>query len=97
LKVLITGGLGFVGSNLAHRLVRLGAEVTIYDSLIEGYGGNLANIREIKDKVRVIVEDVRNFNSLVENIKNKDIIYHCAAQLSRPLSMSNPWLDIARA
>ncbi|MEM2293846.1 MAG: SDR family NAD(P)-dependent oxidoreductase [Nitrososphaerota archaeon] len=93
-KVLITGGLGFIGSNLAHKLVSLGAEVKIYDALLEGYGANLANIREIKDKVEVIIGDIREYKKLKEVIKDSDVVFHCAAQVSRIDSMSNPWLDI---
>lgn len=93
-RVLITGGLGFIGSNLAHRLVNLGAEVKIYDALLEGYGANWANIKEIKDKVEVIIGDVRDYKKLKDVIRTVDIIFHCAAQVSRVVSMSNPWLDV---
>jgi len=59
-RVLITGGLGFVGSNLAHHLVDLGEDVLLVDSLIDGYGGNLFNIHDIKDKVQVNIAGVRD-------------------------------------
>ena len=63
-KVLITGGLGFIGSNLARRVVALGAQVTLVDSLIPEYGGNLFNIAGIEDKVRVNMSDVRDEHSM---------------------------------
>jgi len=59
-KVLITGGLGFIGSNLARRLVSLNADVTLVDSLIPIYGGNPFNLRDIKDKVRINISDMRD-------------------------------------
>ena len=63
-QVLITGGLGFIGSNLARRLVELGANVTLVDSLIPEYGGKLFNIAGIEDKVRVNISDVRDEHSI---------------------------------
>ena len=71
-RVLITGGLGFIGSNLAHKLVDLGANVKIYDAFLEGYGANWANIKEIKDKIDVVVGDVRHYEKL-ENLA-KDMV-----------------------
>lgn len=59
-NILITGGLGFIGSNLARRLVDLGARITLIDSLIPEYGGNLFNIHGIEDKIRVNISDVRD-------------------------------------
>lgn len=58
-RVMITGGLGFIGRTLAHQLVGLGARVLIVDSLIPEYGGNLFNVSGIEDRVRVNVADVR--------------------------------------
>ena len=58
-RVLITGGLGFIGSNLGRRLVQLGAEVTLMDSMIEDYGGNDFNVADYKDKARINIADVR--------------------------------------
>ncbi|HRT32731.1 MAG TPA: GDP-mannose 4,6-dehydratase, partial [Anaerolineae bacterium] len=63
-QVLITGGLGFIGSHLASRLVELGADVLLVDSLIPEYGGNLFNIAEIRDRVRVNIADVRDAHSM---------------------------------
>ena len=63
-KTLITGGLGFIGSNLAHRLVEHGAAVMLVDSLVPAYGGNPFNIRGIEDKVHINIADVRDEHSI---------------------------------
>jgi len=93
-KVLITGGLGFIGSNLAIRLVREGARVSICDARIEGYGANDANIREIRDDVEVQVADVRDDNVMGHLVAGKDVVFHLAAQVSHVMSLSNPFPDI---
>ena len=93
-RVLITGGMGFIGSNLAHKLLSLEANVTLYDAMLPWYGGNPANIREIKDKVRFIKGDTRDFKLLSKSVKDTDVILNLAAQVSHPLSMSHPFLDI---
>lgn len=93
-NVLISGGLGFIGSNLAHRLVKLGSNITIYDALLPQYGGNLANIKEIADEVVNIKGDIRDFDLLKEHVREQDIIFDCAAQVSHIDSMSDPYTDI---
>jgi len=93
-RVLITGGLGFVGSNLAHMCLELGAEVTIYDCLDPRSGGNMHNVDEIRDEVRVILNDIRNFEGICSVILNKDILFNCAAYTSHPNSMKEPLIDI---
>ena len=93
-NVLITGGLGFIGSNLAIRLVREGARVSICDARIEGYGANDANIREIRDDVEVQVSDVRDDNVMGHLVAGKDVVFHLAAQVSHVMSLSNPFPDI---
>src|SRR5438046_1039220 len=93
-QVLITGGLGFIGSSLAHRCIALGAGETIYDCLEPRSGGNQENIREISNKVSVVLNDIRNFDSLCEIIKGKHIVFNCAAYTSHPNSMKEPWLDL---
>lgn len=92
--VLITGGLGFIGSNLAHKLIDMKANVTVYDAFLPEFGANPANIEEIKHKIRVIRGDIRSRQSLSKHTKDADIIFHCAAQLSRVYSMSDPWIDM---
>jgi len=93
-QVLITGGLGFIGSNLASRLVDLGAEVTVVDSLIPDYGGNLYNIEGIRDRIQVNVSDVRDTHSLRHLVQGKDYLFNLAGQTSHLDSMVNPMPDL---
>jgi len=93
-KILITGGLGFIGSNLAHRCFELGAEVTIYDCLDPRSGGKLYNIHGIQDSIKLFFHDILNFDLLSQHIINKDIIFNCAASTSHPFSMREPWIDL---
>lgn len=93
-KVLITGGLGFIGSTLAYRLVNFGAQVTIVDSLIPDYGGNLFNIHGIEDKVRVNIADVRDRSSMNYLIQGQDYIFNLAGTLSHIDSMKDPFTDL---
>src|SRR5512136_1658577 len=93
-KVLITGGLGFIGSNLAHRLVELGAEVLLVDSLIPDYGGNLYNIRGIEDRVRVNVADVRDESSMDYLVRGQSVVFNLAGQVSHIDSMRDPYTDL---
>lgn len=93
-KILITGGLGFVGSNIAHACVQYGAKVTIFDCLDPKSGGNMQNIEEIKNDVEIVLNDVRNFEPICEKILRKDFIFHCAAYTSHPQSMKDPVVDI---
>lgn len=92
--ILITGGLGFLGSNLAHRLIQCGSEVTLLDSLLAGHGGNLFNIKGLGKKLQWRRGDIRN-KSLVESlVKNQEILFNIAAQTSHTNSMDNPFLDV---
>src|SRR5438309_7249046 len=93
-RVLITGGLGFIGSNLALRLVELGSEVTVVDSLIPDYGGNLYNIEPIRDRLQVNVSDVRDTHSLRHLVQDKDYLFNLAGQTSHLDSMTNPMPDL---
>ncbi len=93
-KVLITGGLGFIGSSLAHALVKLGAEVTIIDSLLPGMGGNRYNIQGIENKVTVNIADLRDPYSSDVLVKDKDLIFNLAGTLSHVGSMEDPLTDL---
>lgn len=93
-NVLITGGLGFIGSNLAIVLNKIGASITIVDSLLPNYGGNLANIKEIKDKVNINISDVRDKHSLRYLVKDQDYLFNLAGQTSHMDSMTNPYNDL---
>jgi UDP-glucose 4-epimerase len=92
--VLITGGLGFLGSNLAHRLAALGADVLLVDSLVPNYGGNLFNIEDILDHVRVNIADVRDENSMDFLVQGRDVIFNLAGQVSHIDSMLDPYTDL---
>jgi UDP-glucose 4-epimerase len=93
-RVLITGGLGFIGSNLARRLDGFGADITIVDSLIPDYGGNVYNIEGFRDRLKVNVSDVRDTHSLRYLVQGKDYLFNLAGQTSHLDSMLNPMPDL---
>lgn len=93
-KVLITGGLGFIGSNLAIRLFELGSDITLIDSLVPEYGGNLFNIEPIKDKVKVNISDVRDPHSMERLLEGQDYLFNLAGQTSHLDSMTDPITDL---
>jgi UDP-glucose 4-epimerase len=93
-NVLITGGLGFIGSNLAHRLVALGAHVTLVDSLLPNYGGNLRNIAGIADRVTVNIADVRDEHSMNYLVQGRDYLFNLAGQTAHLDSMLDPYSDL---
>ena len=93
-RILITGGLGFIGSNLARALVVQGADVTLGDSLIPQYGGNAFNIEDIRDKVTVNVCDVRDPFAMAYLLKDKDFLFNLAGQTSHMDSMTDPQTDL---
>lgn len=92
-EVLITGGAGFIGSNLARRLVKKGAKVTILDAMILPYGGNPFNLYDIKKSIVFEEGDVRSKRLLKKLCVGKDYIFHLAGQTGRVISMKNPKLD----
>jgi UDP-glucose 4-epimerase len=94
-KILITGGLGFIGSSLARRLaVKLDANVTLVDSLIPQYGGNLFNIHDFKDQVTVNITDVRDSHAMTHIIQGQDFLFNLAGQTSHLDSMTDPQTDL---
>ncbi len=93
-NVLITGGLGFIGSNLARRLLSLGAHVTLVDSLIPEYGGNLFNVKGIEHRMRINISDVRDPYSMSYLVKNQDYLFNLAGQTSHMDSMTEPFKDL---
>jgi UDP-glucose 4-epimerase len=93
-SVLITGGLGFIGSNLARRLVAEGASVTLVDSLIPEYGGNPFNIDGLDGRVRVNIADVRDPHSMRELVRGQDVLFNLAGQTSHMDSMEDPYTDL---
>lgn len=93
-KVLVTGGLGFIGSNLSIRLVNLGARVTIVDNMMPRLGGNLFNVRGIMDQIRINFSDVRDEHSMDYLVKDQDVIFHLAGQVNHVDSIRNPIQDL---
>jgi UDP-glucose 4-epimerase len=93
-RVLITGGIGFIGSSLARRLVTLGARVTLVDSLIPQYGGNPHNIADIRDRLTVNVCDVRDRFAMEYLVRDQDYLFNLAGQTSHLDSMTDPHTDL---
>jgi UDP-glucose 4-epimerase len=93
-RVMITGGLGFIGSNLAHHLVALGADVLLVDSLIPEAGGNPFNIAAIASRVRVSSTDLRERETMRELVAGQDVIFNLAGQVSHIDSMQDPHTDL---
>jgi UDP-glucose 4-epimerase len=93
-KILITGGLGFIGSSLARALVNKGARVTLVDSLIPQYGGNLFNIADINDKLEVNISDVRDPHAMKYLVQGKNYLFNLAGQTSHVDSMTDPQTDL---
>lgn len=93
-KIIILGGLGFIGSNLARKCLNAGANVTIYDNLDPHSGGNIYNVNDIKSSIKIVNYDILNFDLLSQEINNTDIIFNCAASTSHPFSMKEPLIDL---
>src|SRR5262245_2682503 len=92
-QVMITGGLGMIGSTLAHRLVAAGAHVTLVDNCMEPYGANLHNVAGIRAKVQINIADIRDKEAMKSLVKGKDFIFNLAAQVSHNDSLLDPFLD----
>ena len=93
-RVMITGGLGFIGSNLARQLVALDARVLIVDSLIDEYGGNLYNLNGIEDRITINIADVRQESTMNYLVRGRDVIFNLAGQVSHIDSMRDPHTDL---
>ena len=93
-RVLITGGLGFIGSNLARALVDLGADVLLVDSLITDSGGNFFNIAGLEPRVRVNIADIRQGTTMQTLVRNREVIFNLAGQVSHIDSMRDPQTDL---
>lgn len=94
-SVLITGGLGFIGSNLARRLVQLGAHITLIDNLMPEFGGNLQNIADIQSQVTVKLCDIRDEECVSEHLADHKILFNLAGQTSHIDSMNDPFIDLS--
>lgn len=93
-QVLITGGLGFIGSNLAQALVPLGSKVTILDALLEPYGGNEINLRGIEDKIEVIKGNILDQDIVAGALAGKDFVFHLAGQVGYVDAKDKPFIDL---
>jgi UDP-glucose 4-epimerase len=93
-RVMITGGLGFIGSNLARLLVPLGAEALLVDAMLPDYGGNFFNIHGIEDRVRVNVADIRDASAMEVLVRDRAVIFNLAGQVSHIDSMTDPFADL---
>jgi UDP-glucose 4-epimerase len=93
-RVLITGGVGFIGSNLAHRLAALGSDIILVDSLVPEYGGNLFNVAGLEGKARINISDIRDQHSLRYLVADREIIFNLAGQTSHLDSMHDPFTDL---
>ena len=93
-RVLVTGGLGFVGSNLSAKLIALGAKVTIVDNMMPRLGGNLFNVKDIVDRIQINFSDVRDDHSMDYLVKGQEIIFHLAGQVNHVDSIRNPIQDL---
>ncbi len=93
-KILITGGIGFLGSNIAKKLVELGSDVTLVDSMLPDYGGNEENIASFRNQVHVSFTDIRDSHSMPYLLKDKDILFNLAGQISHMDSMNDPIADL---
>ena len=93
-RTLVTGGLGFIGSNLVHRLHALGATVMVVDALIPGHGGSRANLDGLGDAVEVIIGDLRDRDLMENLVATQDVIFNLAGQISHEDSMRDPFTDL---
>jgi nucleoside-diphosphate-sugar epimerase len=93
-RVLVTGGLGFIGSNLAVRLAQEGARVTVVDSMVAGCGANAFNIEPFRDAINVITADIAEARAFHEDLRDAEIIFNLAGEVSHTLSMSDPERDL---
>ena len=93
-RILITGGAGFIGSTLALRLADYGSDVTIIDSMIPEFGGNLFNLNDCASKIHINFSDIREPHSLKPLLKDIDILFSLAGQTSHMDSMTDPYTDL---
>lgn len=94
-RVLVTGGLGFIGSNLAIALHRLGAEVTVLDALVAGCGGDLANLAGAGEGIRVVVADISCADAAASCLQGVDVVFNLAAEIAHTPTIEPAPRDLA--
>ena len=94
LRVMVTGGLGFIGSNLVRQLVNIGAQVLVVDAMIPSHGGNPANLVGFENRVRISITDLRDHDSMRDLVSGQQIIFNVAGQVSHVDSMKDPVADL---
>ena len=92
-RVMITGGLGMIGSTIAHILAPLGAQVLLVDACLEPYGANFYNIEGIREIVNVNIADIRDRQAMKVLVRDQDVVFNLAGQVSHNDSIENPFLD----
>ena len=92
--VMVTGGLGFIGSNLARRLVTLGANVLIVDAMLPNFGGNMANIGDIEDRLKITIANLSDRDLITSLVRHCDVIFNLAGHVSHLDSMTDPVTDL---
>ena len=93
-NILVTGGLGFIGSTLAIELLQRGAHVTVLDSMVPEHGGNFSNLRGYTDRLSLNISDMRDQNALNVLVRDRDFVFHLAGQVSHGDSMRDPHGDL---
>ena len=93
-RVLVTGGLGFIGSNLARRLVRLGAQVVLVDAMIPHHGGNYFNVDDVRDRLTIVEADICDQPRLSSLVREQDLVFNLAGQVAHIDSMNDPFMDL---
>ncbi len=93
-RVLVTGGLGFIGSSLVLALVQRGVKVTILDNLSLTQGGNLFNIKSVEKNIQINYSDIRDASSINQIVQDKDFVFHLARQTDHIISQTDPFPDI---
>lgn len=93
-RVLVTGGLGFIGSNVAEAFAKRGARITVFDNGDPLGGGNSRNLDEVAGDIELITGDIRDAEAVARVVRDAEVIIHCAAQTSHMRSMQEPLLDL---
>lgn len=94
-RVLVTGGMGFIGSNLVLALVRQGARVTVVDAQVPGCGAQPANLEAVRDQIQLSTDDIGNDDRMKQLLPGQEVIFNLAGEISHLRSMSDPLRDLS--